>query len=105
MVRWEYLVFSPTITNTCPKRGTFAGLVAALPGADPAASRPAHAAIVIIRAAAIGIACSVSGQSPCGQNVKHSMRLPISGMPSRGGAGGPVALPPAAWLLGPPGVD
>src|SRR5260370_12245712 len=27
------------------------------------------------------------------------------GMPSRGGAGGPLALPPAAWLFGPPGVD
>ncbi len=30
------------------------------------------------------------------QNVKHSMRSPISSMPSRGGAGGPVAPPPAA---------
>jgi hypothetical protein len=39
------------------------------------------------------------------QNAKHSNMLPMSPLPSRGGAGGPVSAPPAASLFGPPGVD
>ena len=103
LLRWDYVVFTPMITNTCPKRRIFSESVTAL-----AASRPRQAFLRTRRSSSV--LCRAAPPVPSdlmtrGQNAKHSMRLPIPGTPSRGGAGGPVALPPAASLLGPPGVD